>query len=113
MRVAWIESVSACPAGFGIVGMPDPGIARAGRAAGRAGVTGGVIGGCGSPLVFSARTSSVQVGHRSSGFLESPRPMTARSASGSALRSGVPLMCCINNCRVFAPLNGRCPVSNS
>ena len=29
------------------------------------------------------------------------------------VRSGVPLMCCIKSCRVFAPLNGRVPVSSS
>ena len=103
MRVAWTESASAC-AGFGIVGTPDPGTDRPSRRTGTAG-------GCASPL--SVRTSSVQLGHRSSGFFDSARPTTARSAIGSADRSGVPLMCCISSARVLAPLNGRAPVSSS
>ena len=65
------------------------------------------------PDSFSARTSSVQLGHRSSGFLASARAMTGRSAGGSGDRSGVPFRCCISSCRVFAPLNGRVPVSSS
>jgi hypothetical protein len=51
--------------------------------------------------------------HRSDGSFSSARPITGRSCSGRADRSGGSRRCCRSSCLVFAPLNGRVPVSSS
>src|SRR5262249_7093638 len=52
-------------------------------------------------------------GKRRSGSLDRARATRGRSASGSGLRSGSPLRCCIITWRRFFPPKGGAPVSSS
>ncbi len=80
---------------------------------GRAPTAGGGPAGASACPVRRASTKAVQDGKRQRGSLDRARAVAARSASGSAPRSGSACMCCRAIWRKFLPLNGIVPVSSS